>query len=406
MTLMFLAVLAIVWSAAVCRRRLTERTLIVGTSPLARKICGELSGSFSPHRVVGVIDDLEGTPDEDQFGARLAGPLARLGPLIEELRPDRIVVALVDRRGRLPLGELIDARVRGIAVEDGVAFYERLTGKIAIEALAPSHLFSSPDFRKGHFDLAFGHALSLLVAVTALVALMPLFALLAAAIKLESRGPVFFVHERVGICGRRLRLLKFRTMHPAAAPTSEWVRDNGHRITRLGKWLRRCRLDELPQLINVVRGEMNLIGPRPHPASNFELFMRSIPYYSLRAAVRPGLTGWAQVRQGYANSLEEETEKMRYDLYYIKHMSVWLDLRILFETVLTVTTGRGSSAVTHGCRRTTRFSPAIRLEALRSLTPWLSAFAGAVQPQPIRARVAATPLAIPAGGGETLEVGK
>jgi exopolysaccharide biosynthesis polyprenyl glycosylphosphotransferase len=405
MTLMLLAVLAIVWTAVVCRRRFTERTLIVGTSPLARKICGELSGSFSPYRVVGVIDDLEETPGDHQFGTLLAGPLARLGSLIEELGPDRIVVALVDRRGRLPLAELIDARVRGIAVEDGVAFYERLTGKIAIEALAPSHLFSSPDFRKGHLDLAFGHALSLLVAVTALVALTPLFALLAAAIKLESRGPVFFVHERVGICGRRLRLLKFRTMHPAAAPTSEWVRDNGHRITRVGKWLRRCRLDELPQLINVVRGEMNLIGPRPHPASNFELFMRSIPYYSLRAVVRPGLTGWAQVRQGYANSLEEETEKMRYDLYYIKHMSVWLDLRILFATVLTVTTGRGSSAVTEGSRRMMPSSPGVRLDALRGFTAWLSAFAGTVHPQPIRAR-AATPLAIPAGGGETLEVGK
>ena len=138
-------------------------------------------------------------------------------------------------------------------------------------------------------------------------------------------------------------------MHPAAAPTSEWVRDNTHRITRVGKWLRRCRLDELPQLINVVRGEMNLIGPRPHPASNFELFMQSIPYYSLRAVVRPGLTGWAQVRQGYANGLEEETEKMRYDLYYIKHMSVWLDLRILFDTVKTVLSGRGSGpADAHG----------------------------------------------------------
>jgi lipopolysaccharide/colanic/teichoic acid biosynthesis glycosyltransferase len=154
---------------------------------------------------------------------------------------------------------------------------------------------------------------------------------------------VFFVHDRVGLRGRRIKLLKFRTMRPADGPTSEWERDNGHRITRVGRWLRRYRLDELPQLINVVRGELNLVGPRPHPVSNVELFTQKIPFYSLRSAVRPGLTGWAQVRQGYANSLEEETEKMRYDLYYIKHMSTWLDLRILLHTVRIVLSGREST---------------------------------------------------------------
>src|SRR5207253_2212247 len=146
------------------------------------------------------------------------------------------------------------------------------------------------------------------VAASALVVLAPLFALIALAVSLDSQGPVFFVHDRVGLRGRRLRLLKFRTMRSADGPTSEWVRDNSHRITRVGKWLRRCRLDELPQLINVLRGEMNLVGPRPHPVSNFELFMERIPYYSLRSVVRPGLAGWAQVRQGYANGLGAETE--------------------------------------------------------------------------------------------------
>jgi len=227
-------------------------------------------------------------------------------------------------------------------VEDGVDCYERLTGKIAIEALTPSGLITSTTFRKSHFDLAFGHALSLVVAATALVVLSPLFAILALLVKLDSPGPVFFVHDRVGLRGRRLRLLKFRTMRPADGPTSEWVCDNGHRITRVGRWLRRYRLDELPQLINVVRGELNLVGPRPHPVSNFALFTQKIPFYSLRSAVRPGLTGWAQVRQGYANSLDEETEKMRYDLYYIKHMSVWLDLWILVQTVRIVLSGRES----------------------------------------------------------------
>jgi lipopolysaccharide/colanic/teichoic acid biosynthesis glycosyltransferase len=233
--------------------------------------------------------------------------------------------------------------VDGVVVEDGVDCYERLTGKIAIEALTPSGLIASPAFRKSRRELAFGHALSLAVAASALVVLSPLLGILALLIKLDSPGPVFFVHDRVGLRGRHLKLLKFRTMRPADGPTSEWAGDNGHRITRVGRWLRQYRLDELPQLINVLRGELNLVGPRPHPVSNFELFMERIPFYSLRSVVRPGLTGWAQVRQGYANNLEEETEKMRYDLYYIKHMSTWLDLRILLRTIRIVLTGRESS---------------------------------------------------------------
>jgi lipopolysaccharide/colanic/teichoic acid biosynthesis glycosyltransferase len=133
-------------------------------------------------------------------------------------------------------------------------------------------------------------------------------------------------------------------MHPTSAPPSEWARDNLYRVTRFGRWLRRFRLDELPQLVNVLRGDMNLIGPRPHPACNAPLFAARIPYYSLRTVVRPGITGWAQVRYGYANGLEEETEKMRYDLYYVKHQSIWLDLRILLDTARAVAGGRMAHA--------------------------------------------------------------
>jgi lipopolysaccharide/colanic/teichoic acid biosynthesis glycosyltransferase len=155
---------------------------------------------------------------------------------------------------------------------------------------------------------------------------------------------VFFRQDRIGLHGRRFSLVKFRTMRPVAAEVSAWVRDNEDRITRVGRVLRKFRVDELPQFINVLRGDMNLVGPRPHPVVNYELFAREIPYYALRAAVRPGVTGWAQVRYGYANNLEEETEKMRYDLYYVKHLSVWLDLRILVDTVKVVAFGLGSKA--------------------------------------------------------------
>jgi len=321
-----------------------ERVLIIGATPLARQLIAALDGrGAARHQLAGVVDDAPA--GAAPIGAPIDGPLERLGSIIAERQPDRIVVTLADRRGRLPMRELLDARVRGVVVEDGVEYYERLTGKIAIEALTPSHLIASRDFRKSHFDLAFAHGLSLVVSLAALVALLPLLALIALLVAIDSPGPVLFVHDRIGFRGRRVRLLKFRTMRSAEGPTSEWTGDNGHRITRVGRWLRRYRLDELPQLINVLRGELNLVGPRPHPVSNFALFSKEIPYYSLRAVVRPGITGWAQVRQGYANSLGEETEKMRHDLYYIKHMSAWLDLRILCRTIGIVLAGNESPAV-------------------------------------------------------------
>jgi exopolysaccharide biosynthesis polyprenyl glycosylphosphotransferase len=340
-----LLLLPVVLSAAVITRRSSaDRTLIVGASPLARKLLEEIAvRRDGPDRVVGIADDVSDSL-ESPFRELLAGPLARLGMIIEELHPDRIVVALADRRGRLPMRELLEARVRGVAIEDGVDVYERLTGKLAIESLTPSNLISSRDFRKSRLDVAFGRSASIVASAVGLVVLAPLVGLIALAVKLDSRGPIFFVHDRVGLRGRRFKLIKFRTMRPVDRTTSEWACDNSDRITRVGRWLRKFRLDELPQLINVIRGEMNLIGPRPHPVSNFQLFLENIPYYSLRSVIRPGLTGWAQVRQGYANSLKEETEKMRYDLYYIKHMSVWLDLRILLRTVRIVFGGLESNA--------------------------------------------------------------
>jgi lipopolysaccharide/colanic/teichoic acid biosynthesis glycosyltransferase len=197
------------------------------------------------------------------------------------------------------------------------------------------------------------HGVSVLVAFMGLVLLAPLLALIALAIRLDSPGTVFFRQDRLGTGGRPFPLLKFRTMHDLGARASEWVRDNGHRITRVGRWLRRFRLDELPQLVNVLRGEMNLVGPRPHPVSNGRLFMERIPHYRLRSVVRPGITGWAQIQYGYANGLEEETEKMRYDLFYIKHRSFALDLRILRATLrLVLWDSRSHEAVRHRPTRT------------------------------------------------------
>jgi len=238
-----------------------------------------------------------------------------------------------------PARLVIESRARGIRVEDVVETYESLTGKRAIELISPSRVIFSPEFATARVQPWFARALSLMVAVVGLIVLAPLMALIALAIKLDSRGPVFFVQQRAGRYRLPFNLIKFRTMRPVTGPHSEWARDSSDRITRCGRWLRRFRLDELPQLINMVRGDMNLVGPRPLPMTNLELLVLTARNYALRCSVRPGITGWAQVRYRYANSLEQEVEKIRYDFYYLKHLSVWLDIRILFETVRTTVAG-------------------------------------------------------------------
>ena len=328
-------------SYAIMRSRpFLERLLILGTAPLARKILEQIEAQPNcSYRVVGIVRDGPGGTD---LPARypVLGTLEELGTLVDAVRPDRILVALTDRRGRMPIRDLLAARGRRIFVEDGVDTYERLTGKLAIESLTPSSLIFSQHFLKSRLDLAVGRCLSLGVSVLALIILTPILPIIALAIKLDSSGPVFFLQERVGLNGRPFRLIKFRTMRPTTATPSQWVGDNGNRITRVGQWLRKFRLDEIPQFLNILRGDMNLVGPRPHPVDNFQLFLGNIPYYSQRSTIRPGVTGWAQIRYGYADNLEEETEKVRYDLYYLKYLSIWFDFRILFDTVKIVLFGR------------------------------------------------------------------
>ncbi|MBI3302445.1 MAG: exopolysaccharide biosynthesis polyprenyl glycosylphosphotransferase [Deltaproteobacteria bacterium] len=323
-----------------------ERVLILGTSALAWKIAAEIEAASSRSYIIaGFVAD--GEVPLRSFSSSVYpvfGSLERLELIISEVRPDRIIVALAERRGRLPVRTLLTARMAGILVEDGIEVHERFTGKLAIESLTPSFLIFSKDFKKSRLQTALRRVVSLATAAVGLILTLPLMVLIAAAIKLDSAGPVFFVQERAGVGGWSFGLMKFRTMHPAADETSAWVQDNTARITRVGKWLRQFRLDELPQFLNILRGDMNLVGPRPHPVSNFKLFMTNIPYYSLRSLVRPGMTGWAQVCYPYANNLEEETEKMRYDLFYIKNLSLWLDLRILIDTVKIILFGQGKQA--------------------------------------------------------------
>lgn len=308
--------------------RATRRVLIVGAGALARSIEAEIAARpRSSYRVTGRVAEL---PRDSGIGTVLRH------------RPHCIVVAVEGGRDALPMEPLLASRLSGIAVEDGVQFYEQLTGKCAIEFIPTADLIFCRELWSWRFDAALSRALSIVLALVGLVGLAPVFAAIALGIKLTSRGPVFFRQPRMGLDSRPFSLVKFRTMRPVDREPSQWAADNAERITGLGNILRRFRLDEIPQFWNVLCGDMNLVGPRPHPVANHKLFLQRIPHYALRARVRPGITGWAQVRYGYANNLEEETEKMRYDLYYIKHLSLALDLRILVDTLKVVLLGRGS----------------------------------------------------------------
>lgn len=302
---------------------LAERVVVVGNSALAQRLCAELRRKHAAGNVSQAIGDRE-------LDARLAASM-----------PERVIVACEE--GSPPdVQRLLALRLKGVAIEHGSDALERLTGAVAMDIASPERLLFSVGFYRSRVHGAVSRAISLLAAVMGLVVLGPLIILLAVLVKLESRGPALFIHPRMGLGGRTFPLLKFRTMRDADGPRSEWVGDNADRITPVGRVLRRFRLDELPQLLNVARGDMNLIGPRPHPARNIKLFSGYVPYYGLRCLVRPGITGWAQVRQGYANGLDEEIQKMGYDLYYIKHASLTLDLRIVLATIPVLLLSRGS----------------------------------------------------------------
>ena len=328
-----------------------KRVLILGTGPLAWKIAQAIHASSSPSStIVGFVRDEK----EDDRPGKTAVPLSQpilgslkdLDHIVKQVTPDRIIVALTERRGRMPVRDLLHLRTNGIPIEDGIEIYERYTGKLAIESLNPSYLIFSRDFERPKWTMALRRILSLSVAAVGLGVFAPLLAIISLAIRLDSKGPVFFIQERIGRRGCPFRLLKFRTMHPAPprpanGDVSVWHRADADRITRVGKWLRRFYLDEVPQFINILKGDMDLVGPRPEMAENVKTMTEQIPYYFLRSMVRPGLTGWAQVRNGYAVGQEEVMEKTRYDLYYIKRMSPLFDLRILVATVKTVLRAAG-----------------------------------------------------------------
>lgn len=312
------------------KRRSRTRVLLVGNQPTARKYIEEVEAH--PRRgytIVGLVVEDASRP---QFSPYLElGTLDELATIVASVKPDRIVLALSDRRGRMPLRDLLEFQAAGIVVEDVLTAFETCSEKVPIEVVTPGYLLTH-GVRKSRMLQRSQRMISWLTATAVLILTAPILALIAIAIQIDSGGPVLFRQLRIGKGGRPFKLLKFRTMRPVDLESSLWACDNRARITRFGQFLRRFRLDELPQLVNVIKGDMNLVGPRPHPVSNISLFREAIPYYVLRCSVLPGITGWAQTRYCYANNLEQETEKMKYDLYYITHMSFWMDLKIILRT--------------------------------------------------------------------------
>jgi sugar transferase (PEP-CTERM system associated) len=256
---------------------------------------------------------------------------------------ETIVVATDDRRG-LNIKELLECRLRGLEVITAITFAERTLKKIPVDLCRPSDLAFSDGFERPLMLILARRLVSLLTALVLFILALPVLVVTAILIKLDSRGPLFYTQERIGVHGRPFPMLKFRTMRNDAekAGQAQWAQKNDPRVTRVGRFLRRYRIDELPQIINVIRGEMGVVGPRPERGQFVDKLKHEIPYYELRALVPPGITGWAQIRYPYAATVEEAREKLQYDLYYVKHLSVLLDLKILFHTAKTVLFGRGA----------------------------------------------------------------
>ncbi len=324
-----------------------ERLLLVGTNAASVALAREL---FEQRDALGV--DIVGFVDPDP--ARVGSPVINPGvvgtiedipALVSRLGVQRVVVSLADARGRLPMERLLDVRMQsGVAFEHLASIYEEYTGKIAIENLRPSWFLFSGGFRKTRVLLAAKRAIDVALSIVGLVLAAPLMALIAVAIKVSAPGPVLYRQTRVGTGGATFDVVKFRTMRVDAeqATGPVWSLPNDARVIPIGHLLRRMRLDEIPQLWNVLKGEMSFVGPRPERPQFVEQLTDSIPFYPLRHVVKPGLTGWAQVRYTYGASVEDAIEKLQYDLYYIKHLSIALDIVVVLETIKTVLLRRGA----------------------------------------------------------------
>jgi len=322
---------------------LEERILIVGTGLTARTLAQQIGRQQDfAYRLIGFVEESDETSMIRQHD--VLGTAADIDRIVASRHVDRIVVGLSDRRGHLPIEQLLRAKMTGVRVEDATTTYERLTGKILLDGLKPSWLIFSDGFRASRVTRFVKRMLDLSFSIILAIVTLPLMALTAIAIRLDSPGPLLYSQERVGENGAVFKIFKFRSMRTDAelAGKPVWARENDDRITRVGRLIRKARLDELPQLWNVMRGDMSFVGPRPERPFFVEQLAEDIPFYLQRHSVKPGLTGWAQVKYQYGSTVEDAMEKLRYDLYYIKHMSIIFDLTIVLDTVKVILFGKGA----------------------------------------------------------------
>ncbi|MGH9904995.1 MAG: TIGR03013 family XrtA/PEP-CTERM system glycosyltransferase [Pyrinomonadaceae bacterium] len=322
-----------------------ERILIVGSGNLAVEVAREvLERPDAGYRIVGFVGTDSDLLGKSLINPRVIGVTSELNQVVDRENIDRIVVAMGERRGQLPTAELLSLSLAGtVSIEEGASFYERLTGRVSLNMVRPSWLIFSGRGRQARLAGLTRGVVHRLVAFAGAVLSLPIVVLTAILIKLDSRGPVLYRQERVGKNGRPFTLMKFRSMRVDAEQEGPvWATKDDDRTTRLGRIIRTIRVDEIPQFWNILRGDMNFVGPRPERPHFVAQLAQEIPYYEQRHLIPPGLTGWAQIKYPYGASIEDARQKLQYELYYIKNQSLILDAIILFETIKIILFGRGA----------------------------------------------------------------
>jgi sugar transferase (PEP-CTERM system associated) len=320
-----------------------ERLLLVGGSPLLHEIANYVA--YHPAKGIQVIGFVDDSASGEMCGdAKYLGRIESLREIAPAAQPARIVVGMFERRNRVPVADLLDLRFSGHVVEEAALTYERICGRVPIRELRPSQLIYSGDTVRIRHALLYQKTVNRFIASAALVLTSPLMLLTALAVKLTSSGPVLYRQVRVGLNGKPFTLFKFRSMreNAEAGTGAVWASRDDPRVTGVGRVIRMLRIDELPQFFNVLKGEMSVVGPRPERPEFVRTLAEQIPYYRQRQAVRPGITGWAQINYKYGDTIEDTITKLEYDLYYIKHISFSLDMYIIFHTLKAMLLSRGA----------------------------------------------------------------
>jgi sugar transferase (PEP-CTERM system associated) len=334
--------------ALVLNRGLFDKKIIlIGSDELAQEINSEIMQKRDcGYQVACIVLEKyhEGTIADARTPVIRKKGYQGLCALADKLKIDTIVVAIKERRGELPTRELLKCRMDGIDVIDGISFYETLSGKLLVEHISPSWLIFSDGFQKSSVKKLVKRTTDIILSVSLLVLLSPLLLLVMLLIKIDSKGPAFYIQERIGEEHRIYRIIKFRSMYTDAEEITGpvFADKDDDRITRVGRFFRKWRIDEVPQLWNVLKGEMSFVGPRPEREFFVKQLEHSIPYYRERFSVKPGITGWAQVCYHYGYTFEDAVEKLNYDLFYIKNMSIFMDLIIMLRTIKIVIFGIGA----------------------------------------------------------------